>query len=67
MISYRAKQGDMVDAICKQFYGTETMVEEVYDANPGLAAHGAYLPLGTIVKMPEVNPKPVVQPIRLWG
>ncbi len=67
MNQYRAKQGDMIDAICKNYYGNEDMLEKVYDANPGLAALGPILPMGTIVILPEISTQSVKQPIRLWS
>ncbi|WP_039017359.1 tail protein X [Halocynthiibacter namhaensis] len=67
MTPYRTKDGDMIDAICKAHYGSETMAEAVYEANPGLAAMGSLLPMGVVVLLPERTPEPVRQPIRLWG
>ena len=63
-----ARQGDSVDAICHRHYGyTEGMVEAVYAANPGLADHGAILPHGTPVTMPETPPsKPASGLINIW-
>jgi phage tail protein X len=48
------------------------LVERVYAMNPGLAAHGAILPLGTSFLLPVPAPDPapdpaqVLAPIRLW-
>ncbi|MBO6885978.1 MAG: tail protein X [Marivita sp.] len=48
------------------------LVERVYAMNPGLAAHGPTLPLGTsfllLVPAPDPSPDPaqVLAPIRLW-
>ena len=48
------------------------LVERVYAMNPGLAAHGATLPLGTSFLLPVPAPDPaldpaqVLAPIRLW-
>jgi phage tail protein X len=48
------------------------LVEQVYAMNPGLAAHGPTLPLGTSVLLPVPAPDPapdpaqVLAPIRLW-
>lgn len=67
MSTYRTIDGDMVDEICHHHYGTETMTEAVYAANPGLAAKGPILPQGIVIILPEVNPQPVQNPIRLWG
>lgn len=67
MITYRTRQGDMVDAICREHYGSEDPVEQVHDANPGLAAHGPILPMGLEMVLPEVTVRTVRTPIRLWG
>lgn len=67
MITYRTRQGDMVDAICRDHYGSEDPVEQVYDANPGLAALGPILPMGLEIVLPEVAVQTVTMPIRLWG
>lgn len=49
-------QGDMVDAICRRTYGDESgYAEAVLEANPGLAALGAVLPMGTVVVLPEIE------------
>ena len=43
--------------------------EQVLDANPGLAALGPILPVGTVVKFPLDNipsETPVTEAIRLW-
>lgn len=67
MTPYRTKEGDMVDAICKAHYGSEAMARAVYEANPGLAAHGSLLPMGLVLLLPDPAPEPVRQPIRLWS
>jgi phage tail protein X len=55
MDTVRALQGDTLDAICWRYYGrTAGVVEQVLEANPGLAEHGPVLPLGTLVRMPAV-------------
>ena len=54
MASLRAQQGDTVDAICWRHYGrTAGVVEQVLDANPGLADLGPVIPNGTLVQLPE--------------
>jgi phage tail protein X len=44
------------------------LLEQILDANPGLAASGSFLPLGIIFEMPVPVPQenPVLDPIRLW-
>ena len=54
MASLRAQQGDTVDAICWRHYGrTAGVVEQVLDANPGLADLGPVIPHGTLIQLPE--------------
>lgn len=67
MKQYRTKDGDMIDEICKRYYGAEDMVEQVYEANPGLAARGPVLPLGLEITLPEKQAAAVARPLRLWG
>lgn len=44
------------------------LLERVLDINPGLAALGPILPVGTPVKLPTVKPPPVPElaVVRLW-
>ena len=44
------------------------LVEAVLDSNPGLAALGPILPVGTLVKLPLLKPAPVAElaVVRLW-
>lgn len=45
------------------------LVERTLDINPGLAALGPFIPLGTVVRLPVPAPrkKREVTPVRLWG
>jgi len=52
-----AHQGDTVDALCQRYLGsTATVTEQVLEQNPGLAALGAVLPMGTQVELPDQVP-----------
>jgi phage tail protein X len=51
----RAQQGDTLDALCWRHYGTTTVLEQVLEANPGLADLGAVLPHGTEVELPDLT------------
>jgi phage tail protein X len=68
MPSVRAQQGDTVDAICWRYYGrTAGVVEQVLDANPGLAALGPVLPMGSLITMPEAAAQAEQrQVVNLW-
>ncbi|RLL33726.1 phage tail protein [Acinetobacter cumulans] len=63
-----ALQNDTVDAICWREYGRSSgIVEKVLDANPSLAAHGTFLPMGTKVILPDIEtPEQIKQTIQLW-
>lgn len=63
----KASQGDTLDLICQRHYGrTQGTTEAVLQANPGLAAQGALLPMGTEVKLPRLNLQPVRRSVVLW-
>lgn len=67
MAEVRSQQGDMVDLICYRRYGyTAGVTEQVLDANPGLAALGPILPIGTVVNLPDVAEKQNDSVIKLW-
>lgn len=63
-----ALQGDTVDLICQRHLGrTGGITEAVLDANPGLAALGPVLPMGTPIILPDTAP--VAAPsdlLQLW-
>lgn len=68
MATISTLQGDMVDTICRRTYGDESgFVEAVLAANPGLAALGPVLPVGTQVFLPVLDPDPEQeQLVTLW-
>ena len=68
MASLRAQQGDTVDAICWRHYGrTAGVVEQVLDANPGLADLGPVIPNGTLITLPDAAPQAERrQMVNLW-
>lgn len=66
---YVTQQGDMVDAICRREYGTEVATtEQVYAANPGLAALGPVLEEGVTVLLPGLGPQNPkrLRTVNLW-
>jgi len=66
--TYSASQGDTVDYIAWKFYGTQSgrVVEQVMDANPGLADIGTELPPGTLVTLPDLQLETAATVVRLW-
>lgn len=65
---YTTKAGQTVDLVCQDFYGrTRDVTEAVLDANPGIAALGPVLPIGTVLVMPDIDTRPVSRPlVSLW-
>ncbi|WP_163832163.1 tail protein X [Spartinivicinus ruber] len=53
---YRTKDGDTLDWICKQYYGDESVVLQVLEANPGLVEQGPVLVAGIKIRLPELAP-----------
>lgn len=68
MATYTTRQGEMIDAICQRVYGDESgYVEQVLEANPGLAALGAPLPDRTVISLPDIpKASDVVPVVSLW-
>lgn len=69
MTTYTTGTAEMLDAICKRYYGDEHgTTEKVLAANRGLAALGPVLPLGTKIELPDLAPAstPEKGSIRLW-
>ena len=65
---YIAGEGDTVDFIAWKFYGTQDarVVEQLLDANPGVADLGPELPGGTVLTMPDISTTAQLQGKRLW-
>lgn len=68
MSTYRTRDGDVLDAICRAELGSEALVTAVLELNPGLAALGPIYPAGIEIELPATAPEPVRSgEIRLWG
>lgn len=66
-LKYTTKAGDMVDEICWRHYGQQSgAVEQVYDANQGLAERGPILPEGVKILLPELTTEATDNSISLW-
>lgn len=67
-LTYRTSDGDTADYIAWKYYGTQDgqVVEQLLEANPGLADRGPVLPAGILVTMPDVQPATAAQVVRLW-
>ena len=48
------RRPERIDRIAKRLYGSERRgaVERLWDANPGLAAFGAFVPPATVIQVP---------------
>lgn len=66
--TYTTRQGETVDIVCHRHYGrTSGVTESVLDANPGLAARGPILPMGTTIVLPRLEDKLNTRPlVSLW-
>lgn len=69
MQTYRTSDGDTIDYIAWKFYQTleGRVVEQLLDANPGIADLGPALPAGVLVNMPDIVPQQQEQGVRLWS
>lgn len=66
--NYRTEEGDMVDLIAfNRFVSSSKFTEAIFDANPGLAAHGPKLPAGLTIRIPVPIQADRVQSTRLWS
>lgn len=62
-------QGDTVDLLCHRHLRRTDIVERVLETNPGLAAIGPVLPMGTAVTLPDAAASALPLPkklIQLW-
>ena len=65
--TYRTRDGDMLDAICKAELGSEAHVAAVLAANPRLADLGPVYPAGIEIALPAVATPVLAGTVRLWG
>lgn len=54
-VTVRAMEGDTLDLICWRHYGATAPVDTVLAANPGLAALGVIIPMGTVITLPAIT------------
>jgi phage tail protein X len=68
MIIYVTKDGDVLDAICFQYYGSTTgIVEKVLEANRHIADIGAIFEAGVKITLPDLNQEEATESIKLWS
>lgn len=65
---YVTKDGDTADLIAWNYYGALAgqALEQLLDANPGLADRGPVLPAGVSVVLPEIATTAQTPGVRLW-
>lgn len=67
-MKYITKDNETIDAICHQYYGTTTVVPQVYAANIHLAEKGVILPQGIAIELPDIKTETKKKPtIQLFG
>jgi phage tail protein X len=66
--TYTTKDGDTVDYVVFQYYGhtDKKAVEQVLEANPGLADRGPLLPYGVQITLPALVQAADTKGPRLW-
>lgn len=66
---YRSKEGDTADQIAWLVYQRQNdrLVEQLLEANPGLADYGPTLPAGLRVAIPDAPEPGQTDTVRLWG
>ena len=55
--TYTTRDGDVLDRICHAHYGREDAIVAVYEANPGLAKKGIFLPARVVIVLPDLPPR----------
>lgn len=65
---YITREGDTLDRIAWKFYGSTAnrVVEQVLEANHGLADLGPQLPAGRRITLPEIVAPAEQKGVRLW-
>lgn len=66
--TYRTSDGDTAEYIVWKYYGRQDgrLVEQLLEANHGLADIGPLLPAGVLVTLPDIQPEPDAEVVRLW-
>jgi phage tail protein X len=68
MITYVTKDGDVLDAICRKYYGsTSGIVEKVLEANRHLAELGSIFTAGIKIVLPDLSQEEETESVKLWS
>lgn len=68
MTLYETRDGDVLDLICHNHYGSEIGTTEiVLEQNRGLSSYGSTLPAGLTIELPDLtSPTVVTEQVNLW-
>ncbi|WP_067519544.1 tail protein X [Endozoicomonas ascidiicola] len=67
MAKYTTRDGDMLDAICYQYYGhLNGTLEKVLNANPCLCEKPILLPAGLVIELPVLEATGTTESIDLF-
>lgn len=68
MARYVTVGGEVLDRICYDFYGVESKLVEVLEANPGLAEITQPFAAGIAIELPNevANTQLATEAVRLW-
>jgi len=66
-IIYTSKDGDVLDQICQEYYGsTLGIVEQVLEVNRHLELEPDIFVAGTKITLPEITLNEETQTVKLW-
>lgn len=65
--TYLTQERDTVDLIAWNQFGRHGMEPAILDANPGLAAHGPFLPAGLSIVIPRPEMKDRTELENIWS
>lgn len=67
-LTYRTSDGETVDYIAWKYYETQDgrVVEQLLEANPGLADYGPMLPAGLVIELPDIALEATQEAVKLW-
>jgi phage tail protein X len=67
-IIYTTKDGDILDQICQNYYGsTAKIVEQVLEVNPHLSELDAVFDAGIKITLPKITIQKESEIVKLWS
>lgn len=66
--TYITSEGELLDQIAFNYYGSTSnrVVEQVLEANAGLADYGPVLPAGLSIALPVIQQPTETKGVKLW-